>query len=72
MSNAQWKVLLSPPARNCVQITRANATRLNLDVNIVIFEWLRLQFVLVEFCPFLGILNLETDEAFWVNHGGFN
>ena len=72
MANTEWEVLLSPPSRNGMQITRANTARLNLDIDIVVAEWLRLELVEVKLGPFLRVFNLEAFERVRINHFEFN
>lgn len=72
MANTEWEVLLSPPSRNGMQITRANTARLNLDIDIVVAEWLRLELIEVKLRPFLRVFNLETFERVWIAHSEFN
>lgn len=68
MANAKREVLVSPSTTNGMQITCANTTGHDLDVNIVITKRLRLVLVLVEFGPGLGTKDLETSEGLWVRH----
>ena len=51
-----------------MQITGANTTRLDLDIDIVVAERLGLEFIEVEFRPFLRVFNLEAFERVWINH----
>ena len=68
MPNTQWEVLLAPAARDRVQITGTNTTRLDLDIDIVVTERLGLQLVQLEIRPMLRILDLEASERIWINH----
>jgi len=68
MTNTQWEMLLSPSSTDCMKITGAHTACFNLDVNVVITEWLGLEIIQVEFGPFLWVLNLETFERIGVNH----
>jgi len=72
MPNTKGKMLLSPPARNSMQITRANPTRLDLNINIVITKRLRLELVQLEISPVLRVLDLEALECIRVNHFELN
>jgi len=68
MPNTQWKMLLPPPSRNSVQITRTNPTSLDLDIDIVVTERLGLELVQLELSPVFRVLDLEALERIWVNH----
>lgn len=68
MAHAKREMLLSPPSTDGMQITGANPTSLNLNVNIVVAKWLGLKLIEVELGPFLGVLNLEAFEGVWINH----
>ena len=58
-------MLLSPSSTDGVQITCADTAGLNLDIDIVIAEWLWSELVLVEVGPVLGILDLESHKLLW-------
>jgi len=68
VSNTQWEMLLSPSTADSVQITGANTTSLDLNINIEIAKWLWSQLIQLEIGPVLRILNLEALESVWVNH----
>jgi hypothetical protein len=68
MPNTKREMLLSPPSRNSMQITRTNPTRLDLNINIVIAKRLRLEVVQLELGPVLRVLDLEALERVRVNH----
>lgn len=68
MPNTQREMLLPPPSRNSMQITRANPTSLDLDIDIVVTERLGLELVQLELSPAFRVLDLEALECIWVNH----
>jgi hypothetical protein len=68
MTNAQREVLLSPATADGVDITCANSTSFNLDVNVIITKRLWLELVLMEFSPCLRPVDLEACECIWINH----
>lgn len=68
MAYAKWKMLLSPSSGNSMQITGANPTRLNLDINIVVAKRLGLELIEVELRPLLRVFDLEAFERIWINH----
>lgn len=68
MSNTQWEMLLAPSTADGMQITGANTTGLDLDIDIEIAKWLWSQLIELEIGPVLGIFNLEALESIWVNH----
>jgi hypothetical protein len=72
MPNTQREMLLPPPSRNSMQITRANPTSLDLDIDVVVTERLGLELVQLELSPVLRILDLEALERIWVNHFAFS
>jgi len=61
-------MLLAPPSRNRMQITRANTTSLDLDIDIVVTERLWLELIELELSPVLRILDLKALESIWINH----
>jgi hypothetical protein len=68
VANGKGEVLLAPTAADGVHIAAADTAGLNLDVNVVIPEWLWLELVLVELCPGLGSVDLEAGELVGVRH----
>jgi hypothetical protein len=68
MANTEGEMLLPPTSRDSMQITGANATSLDLNIDVVIAEWLGRELIPVEFRPFLRILNLEANEGIWIHH----
>jgi hypothetical protein len=69
MPYTKREMLLSPPSGDGMQITGTNTTSQNLNVNIIVAEWLGRELIEVELCPFLRVLDLEALERVWVNHG---
>jgi hypothetical protein len=51
-----------------MEIGTAHTAGLDLDINIVVTERLWCHIILMEFRPFLRILNLEANEGIWVTH----
>jgi hypothetical protein len=72
MSNTEREMLLPPPSRHSMQITRANPTSLDLDIDVVVTERLGLELVQLELGPVLRILDLEALKSIWVNHFAFS
>lgn len=68
MPNTKRKMLLPPPPRNSMQITRTNPTSQDLDINIIIPKRFRHDLIQLEISPVLWILDLEAVESFWVDH----
>lgn len=68
MANAQREVLVSPSSSNGMEISTANTTGLDLDIYIVIAEWLGLEVPLVELSPCPWAINLESGKCIWINH----
>jgi hypothetical protein len=68
MADAQWEMLLSPSSTYCVEITGANTTSLDLNINIIIAKGFWLEIIEVELSPVLWVLNLEALEGIWINH----
>ena len=69
MPYSKRKVLLSPASTDGVYITAADTAALNLDVDIVVTEGLRLELILVELEPGLRSVDLEPSELLGVRHG---
>lgn len=53
---------------NSMQIACTHATRLNLDIDIIIPKRLGLKLILMELGPFLRVLDLEAHKGLWVHH----
>lgn len=70
MTDAEGEVLLAPAAGDSVQVAAADSAGFNLDVDIVVFEWLGLVLLLceVELLSWRGAGDLESGESVWVNH----
>lgn len=68
MSNRQGKLLLSPTAIDGMNITSANTTSFNLDVDVVVAERLWLELVLMKVQPGLWSVDLEPRKRLWVRH----
>ncbi len=68
MPYAEREMLLPPPSRNRMQVTRTNTTSLDLDIDIVVTERLWLKLIELELSPMLRILDLEALESIWINH----
>ena len=43
MTNTDWQGTIAPAAINCMDVGAANAASFNLDVNIMVLEWLWLE-----------------------------
>jgi hypothetical protein len=68
MSTAQWKMLLSPPSTERMQIRGTNTTSLDLNIDIEIPKWLWLEVIELEISIMLRVRNLEALEGIWINH----
>jgi hypothetical protein len=68
--DSQGIVLLAPTAADGVKIAGANTAALNLDVDIVVAERLRLELVLVKLKPGLRSVDLESSELLGDRHSG--
>jgi hypothetical protein len=68
MSDAKREMLFSPPSTNSMQITCANTTGLDLNIDIKVTKWLGGKLIQMELRPFLRVLNLEAFERIWVHH----
>lgn len=70
MTDAEGEVLLAPAAGDGVKVAAADAAGFDLDVDIVVFEWLGLVLLLceVELLSGGGAGDLESGEGVWVNH----
>lgn len=72
MTDTERVMLLSPAATDCVYITRADSASIDLDVYVVVAEWLWLEFILVEFLPCVCSIDLEAFKSVRVNHCDLN
>lgn len=70
MTTAQRKMLLAPASTQGVQIAGTNTTCHNLDINIVVLEWLWLDIIELEIRVMLGISDLKSLESIWIDHIG--
>jgi len=68
MSTAQWKMLLSPPPTERMQIRGTNTTSLDLNIDIEIPKWFWLEVIELEISIMLRVRNLEALEGIWINH----
>ena len=68
MSNAERKVLLSPAAADGMNITGTDSACFDLNVDIIVTEWLWFELILVEFSPCVRSIDLEDSEGVWINH----
>lgn len=70
VTDAEGEVLLAPAAGDGVKVAAADAAGFDLDVDIVVFEWLGLVILLceVELLSRCGAGDLESAESVWVNH----
>lgn len=68
MAYGKGVVLGAPFAVDGVEIAGADATALDLNVDVVIAKGLRLELILVEVLPRLGAIDLEAGELFGVRH----
>lgn len=71
MTNTEREFLFTPSTANGVQVTGADSTRQNLDINIVVTERFWLVFVLVELGPFGWVFDLEARESLRIGHFEF-
>ncbi len=72
MAYTEGKVLFSPSTADGMDITGADPASLNLDIDIIITEWLGLEFILVEFKPGLWAIDLEACECLRITHCELN
>lgn len=70
MSDGQGVILIAPATTDGMDITGADAATLNLDIHIVVTEWLRLKLVLVELGPRFPPEDLEAGELIRIRHDG--
>ena len=68
VTDGKGKVLLAPSSADGVDVAAADTAALDLDVDVVVTEGLGLEFVLVEFKPCVGSVDLEAGELLWVRH----
>lgn len=59
---------VAPATGECVDVGAADAATLDLDVDIVIFERLGLQLLLLELLAGLGGVDAEAAEGVWIAH----
>lgn len=60
MADRERELLRAPTAGDGVDVAGAHTAALDLDLHVVVTERLRVEFVLVELCPGVRRLNLET------------
>jgi hypothetical protein len=65
---AEWPFEVAPASGDCVHIGSADAAALDLDIDIVVFERLRLEVLLLELLPCLGRLDAITAKCVRVAH----
>jgi hypothetical protein len=68
MPNTEREVLLAPASRDGVQITCADTTSLDLNIDVVVAKRFRIEFGPFEFGPVFWILDLEARECLGVDH----
>jgi hypothetical protein len=70
VANGEGELLLAPSAVDRVNIASAHSAALDLDIDVVVAEGLRLEFVLVELQPSIRSIDLETGELLGIRHLG--
>ena len=70
MSDSQGELLLAPAAADGVEIAAADATGLDLDVDVVVAKGFGVKLILVKLVPCLGPIDLEARELVGIRHGG--
>jgi len=68
MADTQWALVLSPTARDSVDVRAAHTAGLDLNIDVIGAKWLGRQLILMELVPRLWTIDTEARECIRITH----